>query len=145
MAFGKKKDEPGAAPDAAPEAALEAASPREDDNEPLFPTDDDGETGKEADGADEATTDADSGVGSAPATSAVTYGTEKEMPATAKTMAVGPPEDNTDALLSMFSADKEDIVDNTVVLDLAGDVELADLLEDLQTLAAALGIETSAA
>jgi hypothetical protein len=118
MPFGKKKDDP-----TAPGTALEVQA-----DEPLFPVDDGDES------------DPDSSVGTAPATSAVTYGTELAPPEKAQSMAVGPPEENSDALLNMFSASKEEAVDNSIVLDLAGDVELADLLEDLQTLAAAMGI-----
>ena len=126
MAFGKKKD------DSTPSATAVEDEPEE----PLFPVDD----GDEPD----TDTDADSSVGTAPATSAVTYGTEKEVPKTAQTMAVGPPEENSDALLNMFSSSKEEEVDNSIVLELAGDVELADLIDDLQTLAAAMGIAARA-
>jgi hypothetical protein len=119
MAFGKKKDDPFA-----------PAAPDDEPDEPLFPVDD----------SDESVGDADSSVGTAPATSAVTYGTELAPPEKAQSMAVGPPEENSDALLSMFSSSKEEEVDNSIVLELAGNVELADLLEDLQTLAAAMGI-----
>ena len=49
----------------------------------------------------------------------------------------------TDALLSMFETTKEEAEDNALLLDLAGDAEIDDLLEMLQTVAAALGIDTS--
>ena len=46
----------------------------------------------------------------------------------------------TDALLSMFQSSEGGVSDRSAVLDLAGDVELADLIEELQTLSSALGI-----
>jgi hypothetical protein len=49
----------------------------------------------------------------------------------------------TDALLSMFETTKVQAEDNTALLELAGDAEIDDLLEMLQTVAAALGIDTS--
>ena len=46
----------------------------------------------------------------------------------------------TDALLSMFQESKEVVDDLAVLVDLAGDPDLADILEELRTLRAALGI-----
>ncbi len=43
-------------------------------------------------------------------------------------------------LLSVFSATEAESADNVLLLELAGNVEIDDLLEDLQTVAAALGI-----
>jgi hypothetical protein len=51
----------------------------------------------------------------------------------------------TDALLSMFQATEVEGDDRSVLLDLAGEVDLADLLEDLHTMAAALCIDLSVA
>lgn len=51
----------------------------------------------------------------------------------------------TDALLSMFQSTEARGEDRSVPLDLAGEVDLADLLEDLHTMAAALGIDLSIA
>ena len=45
-----------------------------------------------------------------------------------------------DALLNMFQTTQIEEVDRGAVLELAGDVELADLLDDLQTVATALGL-----
>jgi len=45
-----------------------------------------------------------------------------------------------DALLQMFQESRIESNDNAVILDLAGDVEMDDLLEELLTVATALGI-----
>lgn len=45
-----------------------------------------------------------------------------------------------DALLSMFQESKSEIDDLAVLVDLAGDPDLDDILEELRTLRAALGI-----
>jgi hypothetical protein len=45
-----------------------------------------------------------------------------------------------DALLQMFQDAKHEEEDRSMFVEMAGDVELADLMEDLQTTAAALGI-----
>lgn len=50
-----------------------------------------------------------------------------------------------DALLSVFQTTQAESEDITLLLDLAGDVEIDDLLEELHTVAAALGIDTSPA
>lgn len=46
----------------------------------------------------------------------------------------------TDALLSMFQSTEAAADDLTVLVDLAGDPDLDDILEELRTLRAALGI-----
>ena len=45
-----------------------------------------------------------------------------------------------DALLSMFQENKDEVNDLAVLVDLAGDPDLDDILEELRTLRAALGI-----
>jgi hypothetical protein len=47
-------------------------------------------------------------------------------------------------LLSMFQTSTGEETDRSALLDLSGDVDLADLLEELHTLAAAMGIRTPA-
>jgi hypothetical protein len=49
-----------------------------------------------------------------------------------------------DSLLSMFQTDHSEETDRSALIDLSGDVDLADLLEELHTLAAAMGIQTAA-
>jgi hypothetical protein len=49
-----------------------------------------------------------------------------------------------DALLSMFSSTETLESDFHVLVDLAGDVDMDDLLEQLHTVAAALGIDATA-
>jgi hypothetical protein len=56
---------------------------------------------------------------------------------------VAPEASSTDALLSVFQTTQPEAEDITKLLDLAGDVAIDDLLEDLHTIAAALGIDTS--
>lgn len=46
-----------------------------------------------------------------------------------------------DDLLNMFSTTELEEDDRSMLLDLAGEVALGDLLEDLQTLASALGVK----
>jgi predicted DsbA family dithiol-disulfide isomerase len=46
----------------------------------------------------------------------------------------------TDALLSMFQETKSDVNDLAVLTDLAGETDIDDILEELRTLRAALGI-----
>lgn len=48
-----------------------------------------------------------------------------------------------DALLNMFQSTQAEAEDISQLLDLAGDVAIDDLLEQLHTVAAALGIDTS--
>jgi hypothetical protein len=50
------------------------------------------------------------------------------------------PEEAADDLLNMFESTQVEGDDRSVVLDLAGNVDLADLLEELQDVAAALGV-----
>lgn len=48
------------------------------------------------------------------------------------------------ALLSMFQESKLEVEDRSVIVELAGEVEMADLLEDLHTLALALALGVGA-
>jgi hypothetical protein len=114
MAFGKKK---GDHPTAASAAALE------DDDEPLFPDEEPAAELGQAPAAE----------ASAPAP---TEAAAVEAPAPAPEAAVP----STDALLSAFQTNEGVTDDRSVLVDLAGDVELADLLDELNTLAAAIGI-----
>lgn len=50
-----------------------------------------------------------------------------------------------DALLSMFQTTEAVGADRAIIIELAGSVELDDLLEELQTVASALGIVASSA
>jgi hypothetical protein len=111
MAFGKKKgDEAGQPP-------VEAEA--EDDGLSLFP---------EAGSDDLAAADAPAPVG-------------PDGPPPAEVQPPAPePASAGDALLSVFQSSDSSESDRSVLLDLAGDVELADLLEDLNTLAAAIGV-----
>ena len=69
---------------------------------------------------------------------------EADAPAAEAAAEPEPPEAvSTDALLSMFSTTEAEAEDISLILDLAGDVEIDDLLEQLNTIAAALGIDTS--
>lgn len=54
--------------------------------------------------------------------------------------AAAAPAGGTDALLSMFQESKVAAEDLSILTDLAGDVDLDDILEELRTLRAALGI-----
>jgi hypothetical protein len=47
---------------------------------------------------------------------------------------------SSDALLSMFQTTREEANDLSILVDLAGDSDLDDILEELRTLRAALGI-----
>lgn len=49
-----------------------------------------------------------------------------------------------DGLLSMFQESKLEVEDLSLIVKMAGEVEMADLLEDLQTIAIALGIQRDA-
>jgi hypothetical protein len=113
MAFGKKKD-------GEPEAAAQA--PAEDDDAPLFP---DEEPAAELAPASETPPTADA----APTAEA-----------TAAPVPAEPAMPSTDSLLSAFQTTEGGEEDRSVLLDLAGEVELADLLEELNTLAAAIGV-----
>ena len=111
MAFGKKKDDaPEAVAEDSSEAPEEAAAP--DADAPL-----------DADGLDAALAPADEASAEAPAA---------EAPAAAAP--------NSDALLSMFQESKEETSDLSVLVDLAGEADLDDILEELRTIRAALGI-----
>ena len=117
MAFGKKKKDdeapedaaPDAAPDAEPDAAPEAASDEEVTGS-MFASD---EPAEEVD--------------------AITAGLPAEEPAAASADPLS------SDLLNMFQTTQIETEDVGVLLDLAGDVELDDLLEDLRTVAVALG------
>ncbi len=54
--------------------------------------------------------------------------------------AAAAPAVGTDALLSMFQESKEAVEDLSILTDLAGDTDIDDILEELRTLRAALGI-----
>jgi len=56
-----------------------------------------------------------------------------------------PPAENDNALLNMFEAATMETEDLSVLIELAGEVELSDALEDLYTVAAALGIHIDTA
>jgi hypothetical protein len=56
-----------------------------------------------------------------------------------------PPAESDNTLLSMFEAAKMETEDLSVLTELAGDVDLSDALEDLYTVAAALGIHLDSA
>jgi hypothetical protein len=62
------------------------------------------------------------------------------VPAPAEPAAAAAPAAPTDDLLSAFQSTEADEDDRSVLLAMAGDVELADLLEELHTVAAAMGI-----
>jgi hypothetical protein len=49
----------------------------------------------------------------------------------------------TDALLSMFQESKTEVNDLAVLVDMAGEADIDDILEELRTLRAALGITDS--
>ena len=59
-------------------------------------------------------------------------------PAEAPTAAPAAP--SSDALLSMFQETKAEVDDLAVLTDLAGETDIDDILEELRTLRAALGI-----
>jgi hypothetical protein len=113
MAFGKKKDEaaPAAVTDEA--AAAESAAPDEE-LEATFASAE-GQPPEEAVGPDTAAAVA------------------PEAPADA--LAGG-----ADALLSAFTTTQIETEDKSVLIDLAGEHDLDDLLEELHTVAAAMGI-----
>jgi hypothetical protein len=80
--------------------------------------------------ADEAPTDATPDAEAAP-----------EEPAAVEAVAAVPAEaPGTDALLSMFQESKTEVNDLATLVDLAGEADLDDILEELRTLRAALGI-----
>jgi len=140
MAFGKKKEREqpgeGAMPDAssAPEA------------EPAAPSDGDGGPGEAtAVVTAEAASDAGTPAAEAPADEAAP---SDNADGAADAAAPGSPSGG-DALggadlLSMFQSTQAEMDDKTAILELAGEVEIDDLIEDLQTIAAALGIKPAA-
>ena len=121
MAFGKKKDEAG-------EAGVVAATDADDDA-PLFP-----------DSGDDPVAD-DAAPVEAPAP-AVAPSPEPvaEVAPTPAPEAAADAAPSTDALLSAFRTDDGANDDRSVLVELAGDVGLADLLEELNTLAAAMNV-----
>jgi hypothetical protein len=133
MAFGKKKT---------PENETPVAGA-------LAPDD---EAGEAIDGALFAAS-AGAGEGSAdladafPAGGGATAGAAPEAPALEPAPAEAPassgdPLSGGPDLLSMFQTTQIESDDRAALLDLAGDVEIDDLLEELQTVAAAMGIRT---
>jgi hypothetical protein len=65
---------------------------------------------------------------------------EEELEGPASEPAAAAPAGGGDALLSMFQESKVAAEDLSILTDLAGDVDLDDILEELRTLRAALGI-----
>lgn len=117
MAFGKKKDETAEAL-----AGMPPAEPQ-----------------PESEAADDLT-----GAFAAPAEEAAPADAVAQAPAEAVAPAADPL-GSPDALLNMFQESQVEGDDNTVLLDLAGEVQIADLLEDLHTLVAAMGITVARA
>jgi hypothetical protein len=113
MAFGKKKDDP------ATSVAVPVEAEAEDDSLSLFP--DSGED--------------DALAAEAPAATPAEGAAGEPAPAPA-------PEalPSTDSLLSAFQTTEGADDDRSVLLEMAGDVDLADLLEELNTLSAAIGV-----
>jgi hypothetical protein len=68
-----------------------------------------------------------------------------EAPPPEQAAVAAPGANSADALLSVFQTTQAESEDITLLLDLAGEVEIDDLLEELHTVAAALGIDTSPA
>ena len=124
MAFGKKKDKELELAVQAAAAELPAPPAMPDDPEEELPplTDDEREVLSTA-------------VGEADASPEAAVESEPDVVASAA--------DGGDALLSMFDTGELETSDLSAVVALAGDVDLDDLLEELQTVAAALGISTA--
>ncbi len=125
MAFGKKKDKElaRAVEAAAAEIPPTSAMPEEpDDDDPPLLIGDEGDAPGQS---DEAAADGALTADAAP-------GGETDL--------VASPAEGSDALLSMFDTGELETSDLSAVVALAGDVDLDDLLEELQTVAAALGI-----
>ena len=128
MAFGKKKDEA-----AAPSGELEPATPVN-----LFE--------EEAAEAAASTTDALAGAAPADVTPAEGAAPVEDLP---PAEAAAPPDasgsgdavGSRDALLSLFQESEDTTSDRSAMLELAGDVEMSDLIDDLRTVAVALRIE----
>ncbi len=113
------------------------------DDEPAAPA-------GEADEADDALTGAFAPAGEPePGQDSAGPGTPDEAPAgEAAPVAEAPAPDalgGADALLSMFNNTESMEDDRSVILDLAGEVDIADLLDDLHTVAAALGLAAAEA
>jgi hypothetical protein len=119
MAFGKKKDEGEGIVAQLETDVIEAAASAADEVE-ATPADGD------------ATADVEGAVEAAPEPAA------PEAPAPAAAPAGGP--DLSADLLNMFQATQIELEDRSAILELAGDVELDDLLEELQTVAAAIRV-----
>jgi hypothetical protein len=131
MPFGKKKEREG-----------EAEGPAEAAGEPgLTPPETGDAAAPDGNGADLE--------GAAPAGEAA-EGPTAEAPEAAATPPAGDAAaGGADALgggdlLSMFQSTQVESDDRAALLELAGEVEIDDLLEDLQTVAAALGIKPAA-
>jgi hypothetical protein len=116
MAFGKKKDDAAPGIVAQLETDVFEAGPAE----------------AEAPQADQTDVPGDGAPAEAPEAAAA-------VPA-AEAPPSGEPDLGGDALLNMFQTTSMELEDRSAVLELAGDVELDDLLEELQTVAVALGV-----
>jgi hypothetical protein len=68
---------------------------------------------------------------------------QPEATAAAGSPAADPLAGGADALLSLFQEDEAGGEDRGALLDIAGDVEMSDLLDDLRTLAVAMRIDLS--
>ncbi|MEX2225189.1 MAG: hypothetical protein WEB52_01920 [Dehalococcoidia bacterium] len=122
MAFGKKKakdEEPAAGVLVAPEPALEAGAALDGE---MFASSAAAPDDADAPALDEAPADNIAAIEPAPE------------PAPAADPLAGGPD-----LLSMFQTTTIEADDKAALLELAGEVEIDDLLEDLQTVKAALG------
>ena len=138
MAFGKKKSpdeqlpaEAGIEPASAPGGAIEGsmfAAPAADGEPPADLAATVGEPESAAD-----TPVADAPVADAPVAEAV----PEPAPAGGDPLAGGAD------LLSMFQTTQIESDDRTALLDLAGEVEIDDLIEELQTVASAMGIRVA--
>ena len=120
MAFGKKKDKDEAAPSAS--AAPSSIEEEEDESGGLFPS------------AEPEPDDDDSVI------AGVVIDEDGNARKAGEPAAASDPLGGTDALLNMFQTTQAEAEDRSVLLDLAGDVEMDDLLEELHTMAAALGL-----
>ena len=123
MAFGKKKDKDEAAPAAS--AAPPSIEEEEDESGGLFPS-------------AEPESDDDSVI------AGVVIDADGNARKAGEPAAAPDPFGGTDALLNMFQTTQAEAEDRSVLLDLAGDVEMDDLLEELHTMAVALGLSVAA-
>jgi Rieske Fe-S protein len=80
--------------------------------------------------------------GASEAAEAAAEAVPEAAPAAAAPAAAAPGEVDlsADSLLNMFQTTQMELEDRSAVLELAGDVEIDDLLEELQTVAVALGV-----